>query len=511
MALYPGNTRSHGNYNPRTDKGFTNKDPLERAEFAKHLYGSMGVGLVPIQDDDTCTWGVIDVDVHGPDAYNTTPEQVAADITRLDLPLIPCRTKRGGIHCCAFLSKQHPAAYVRGLLKKWAIQLGFPKSEIFPKQDKMIPEALGSWLNLPYLNADDTTRYALIGGEKASLESFIKAAETLKADQYVSAPKNGSNGASPASANAATVKFNFKQAPPCVRKIFEEHAGENQRNNSLWMAAVWLKRQHPDDWKDMMLRFNDQAFARPLDAGEIKKIQGSVTKRDYAYKCKDEPCLSLCEKDLCKKLKFGVRMGTDYTNLPVVDKLVKIASDPPKWIVHIYEAEIPMSTRQLATAYEFCLRVLDKTNKLLPIAKADEWAMFVQDLLETKLETIGVEQGVGHNDAFSSAFAQFIRDAQTDKQEPDELQRRRYIRDTGAAVITLAGMPRVVFRVSVLEQRLRTQFNMRISGEDVFANLKLSGAESTKASFAGARIGVWSVPYEPVVEDNVTSAFKPEY
>lgn len=507
IALFPGSHLSYGSYNPKKDSTFTKKDPpLGPSDYISHLKGKTGVGVVPICANNVCSFGVIDVDT--PDehskankaTYKVTPEEVAVLIAKHNLPLIPCRSKSGGTHCYAFFSKPVPCSYARSLLKDYAVRLGFPAAEIFPKQDKLVDDMLGTYINLPYFDADDTKRYAIIGGKQATFEYFIEAAESLKADLHQDLKRPTGDEA-----------FDFAQAPPCVRKIYDDHAGDSMRNNSLYQAAIWLKRQYPDDWKDRMDLYNNTAFGKPVEQGEFKKIRNSVARKDYQYKCKDEPCLSLCEKDLCKTLKFGVRYGSDYVNMPPIESVIKIATDPPSWIVNIYDQDISMNTRTLLNAFEFKIRVMDLTSKVIAIPRADDWDIFIKDMMDNKLTTHGKEQGVALNDAFASALAQVVRDAQTDKQEADEARRRLYVRDTGPAVINDPdGKPAVLFRLLHLEQRLRAQFQMRMTPQEVSTALHMAQAEPKAIRIANKRYNVWAMPFEAVQEDQHTT-FKPEY
>src|ERR1039458_9974420 len=74
-ALFAGCERAHGTYGAISlDKGrsdgkvkgqaATRREPLTDALWAQHLAGTYGVGVIPIRDDSTCTWGAIDVDVY---------------------------------------------------------------------------------------------------------------------------------------------------------------------------------------------------------------------------------------------------------------------------------------------------------------------------------------------------------------------------------------------------------------------------------------------------------------
>ncbi len=110
-----------------------------------HIQGLFSIVAIPIRENGTCSWGVIDIDVYSPDAEL---ELRAADV---DVPVYVFRSKSGGFHLFVFFSEPRPAALVRQLLRKLAADLGFPGAEIFPKQDHLDDTTqCGNGINLPF-------------------------------------------------------------------------------------------------------------------------------------------------------------------------------------------------------------------------------------------------------------------------------------------------------------------------------------------------------------------------
>ena len=500
-ALFQGSTRSHGKWDPSAPKAkqsVTIKNPPADLQYQQHCEGKMGLGVVPINDDAVCVFGAIDIDTHGPNAFETTPEAVAAGVAKLNLPLIACRSKSGGTHCYAFYSKPTGAGFVRAQLSSWAAMLGFTTAEIFPKQEKLHTGALGNWINLPYFDGDSGNRYAVIGGKRSSFEYFLDSAESTKADD--------------AKVDVNSSVFDFTNGPPCVERIYTERRGEGHRNLSLFQASIWLKRQYPDDWKLKAEVFNNSAFSKPLDSAEFKKIIGSVAKRDYAYKCKDEPCISLCNKDLCKKLKFGVLLGSDYANLPPVESIVKADTDPPSWHLRIHQTNITMKTDDLMYYANFRKRVMERTNKLLDPMKTEDWESFLADMLSTRLVVRSDSDGVGINDSFMYALQSITRDAQTERQEPSEKRRRIYVRETGPAVVNgPEGKPVVMLRLNHLDSRLRAGYGIQMATSQIVGLLmNEANAEPQRVELGGKRVNVWVLAPIEVTQDDHT-VFKADY
>ena len=66
-----------------------------------HLKGKgPSLGIIPIMADNTARWGCIDIDT-----YPIDYRKIILTIRKLKLPLIPCRSKSGGLHIFLFLKE----------------------------------------------------------------------------------------------------------------------------------------------------------------------------------------------------------------------------------------------------------------------------------------------------------------------------------------------------------------------------------------------------------------------
>ena len=86
-------------------------------------------GVVPIRDDSTCLWGSVDIDKYDIDLIDVVRKVEAAK-----LPLLPCRSKSGGLHLFLFASEPVPAEAMQDAVRSLALLLDFPDSEIFPSR-----------------------------------------------------------------------------------------------------------------------------------------------------------------------------------------------------------------------------------------------------------------------------------------------------------------------------------------------------------------------------------------
>ena len=153
------------------------REPLTVELVREHLDGKRGVGTIPIDEANTCSYGAIDID-----DYDLDLAALFSKVTRLKLHLITCRSKSGGAHLFLFMSEKIAASEMRDKLAEFAAALGWGTCEIFPKQEILLADRgdVGSFINLPYFG-EYTTRYALSKNNSSlSLDAFLDKAEDAK-------------------------------------------------------------------------------------------------------------------------------------------------------------------------------------------------------------------------------------------------------------------------------------------------------------------------------------------
>jgi len=80
-------------------RGRTLQEPLTLDLWESHLKGDTSIGVIPLTDDETCKWGCIDVD-----EYPIDTKGLIQKIEEMQLPVLPCMTKSGGVHLFYLLS-----------------------------------------------------------------------------------------------------------------------------------------------------------------------------------------------------------------------------------------------------------------------------------------------------------------------------------------------------------------------------------------------------------------------
>ena len=282
-----------------------NEGKVDEALLSNHLEGRFGVGICPVNSDGKCFFGVLDIDY-----YQSKIRRVLHFLREYQLPLLPFRSKSGGLHLYLILTKAVSAKTMRETLAQIVYYFsldtiyGKTKVEIFPKQDKA--EGFGSSVTLPYFNAENPYTYLMdLDGNPVEFQEAMAYIQNHMTT--VDAVKN------------ALSLLPFDDAPPCIQRILisEEVGGEDTgRNNFLFSYAVYAKKKYHNGFEDFVREVNDN-FEVPLEDSVVSQVCESVRNNEYLYKCKDIPCTSFCNKTECRKREFG--LGKDKGHFMDID------------------------------------------------------------------------------------------------------------------------------------------------------------------------------------------------
>ena len=405
--IFEGNKSAYGQLilsGEKTDKGkakgkaFIKREPIPDTFWQDHLDGKdPALGVIPINEDNMCKWGCIDVDEY----KGLDHKKIIASIKSHNFPLVTFRSKSGGAHLFLFTKTFIQAALMQSKLKMMSEALGFGGSEIFPKQTEILVERgdTGNFLNLPYHGGIRGLRYTFDNaGNAASLEQFysiydewVQTQEQVEAIIVQKAPE---------------IKEAFKDGPPCLNKLADEGFGEGSRNNALFNVAVYHKQANPDTWEDKVMEDNSKWMNPPLSFQEVKQLLGSVGKRGYdKYRCKDQPICAVCNAAKCRTKKFGV--GFEEEQMPELDTLTKINSNPPQWFLNIDGKRAELKTEQLHNPNLFAIAVLDQANIVSPIPKAKDWREVYLKPLMNNLQEIEPLESLNPNNQIENLLYDF--------------------------------------------------------------------------------------------------------
>jgi len=324
-----------------------------------HLNGKTSLGIIPIDENNECRWGCIDID-----RYNGFDHLKLINKIRdkkKPLPLIVFRSKSGGAHVFMFFRKPVKARQVQSRLKEFAAYLGCANSEIFPKQVKLLLDKgqTGNYLNLPYYNGDKSTRYALDdAGNPVTLKQFYDMW-----DKYAQMD---------ADLEYIKDKDKFADGPPCLNTLYHNGVPEGGRDEAITNVAVFLKKSGKTDFAFELGAINNEMCDPPLSQSDILKIEKSVKKKEYDYACNKEPLCSNCNRSECFKRKFG----KGETELDIVlTSLEKYGSEPPLWFLSIDGQDKPLEleTEDLQVQLKFQRKAIEQANTMPKIIPVPRW------------------------------------------------------------------------------------------------------------------------------------------
>lgn len=483
MRLFEGFSEAYGTY-AGTVKNESKGGKLEIKATAKtvrekvtkeiwidHLFGDRPIGIIPIRDNDTCLWGVIDID-----QYTVSFDAILDAIDKADLPLVCCRSKSGGVHAFLFMAEPVSCELMQVRLREMAAMIGFGGSEIFPKQKSVELERgdLGSWLNMPYFGGDESERYGIKeGGLSMVVEEFLDYAESRQQ------PANFLEQNS--FRKKSTKDPDFGDGPPCMQHLASAGFPEGTRNKGLFNLAVFAKKKYVDKWKDVVERWNRELLDSPLPAEEILSIFKSVDRKDYNYTCKDSPLHNHCNSVLCRTRRFGVGGEDDY---PQISGLSVLSTQPPVWFMDVEGERIELRTDDLQNYKAFHKICMERLYKCFRMMKQDTWLNLVQLAMRDAV-LIEVTEEVGQSGQFHELLEEFLTNRHKGETREDILLGRPY---------EDAEDKRHYFRLRDLEKFVEQSGFKLYNRSQVVARLQDLGGGSKFFNIKGRGVNTWYVP-----------------
>lgn len=180
--------------------------------------------------------------------------------------------------------------------------------------------------------------------------------------------------------DTVSIDNHFVDGPPCLQALAKSGVPDGSRNEALYNFAVFAKKLHPgndnldDDARSVFLdEVNGKVLKPPLGHREVAKTLKSVDKKDYGYKCHQQPLSTVCNRAACLKRKFGIG-ESPYKRKVVIDKIVRVETQPVIWKVTVEGIEIEMGSKTLNDQKLFHVLVIEKALFLPIVEKQEDWA-----------------------------------------------------------------------------------------------------------------------------------------
>ena len=348
IKIFEGLDRAYGQFKKNDSrvsvkvegKPWVEHKPLQKQLWENHLMGiGVSLGVFPLTDEGTCKWGAIDIDVDGLDY-----EELLKKIREFKLPLIMFRSKSGRAHVYLFMKNFTSAEEVRLVIKKFASKLGLADKldRIYPMQTELGEKDTGSWLNLPYFNHEEGSRYAYKDDfDAASIEEFFEmhkkyAQESL--DEYLVEEIKTTKKVK----NTTLESLLLPCHKNCLKLNDNKVPSDIGRNDFLLHSLVWAKRAEKHtkkieeykhlDSKGLLKHFNKKYFKEPLPEDEMEKTIFKSEDKEYKYLCKRPKIKKYCDPSACVRHVCGITQDQALELVEAKEALGQITqycSDPP--------------------------------------------------------------------------------------------------------------------------------------------------------------------------------------
>jgi hypothetical protein len=350
------------------------KQPITDQYYLDHLNGNKSIGIQPCNDEGMVRFGTIDID--SKDYKDFSIKKYLDIIKQYDLPLIPVKSKSGGLHLYLFLKEPVKAIIIKKFLEGLLFTLKLPlKTEIYPKQTELGQDSEGkfidgNFINLPYYNKAE--RIAInFDGKPFTFEQFIKVIEANL--------KTSSELEEFSIAHVKTVlqggPSEFDDGPPCLQ-IMTKSPLDDGRDRWLYNYMVFAKKRYQDKWEEMVVDAPKKYFLKDsnglvVDDWSEKKVKDKIRswKKDSTkgYTCTQEPIANFCMKSECVKRKYGF-LSDRKVLFPKLSSLVKIKYPEPEYTFNV---ELPNGESRNVKARNVKQIVLQEEIRSIIAAAAD--------------------------------------------------------------------------------------------------------------------------------------------
>ena len=472
--VFPGLTRVYGKFTVTGKKGLklegygkTIREPYVKELWKEHLDGKIGLGVVPINEDNKCQWGCLDVDDYAVDL-----EKISK--TFVNKNLIICRSKSGGAHIFIFTKKFVPASKMITKLKEIAKAFGFVKYDLRPQQTKLIDDNdCGSWLNMPYFGSDETDRYALYNGEVLIADHFIKWIKKFSVNSLEEIDLSFIK-------KVNDVEEKLPGGPPCLQHLLSAGGiSEGGRNNGLFNLGVYLRKSDEEHWQERLEEFNEKYIEPSLKPREFTTVLNSLDKKTYNYKCNDSPINSVCQRPKYLTCKYGIN---DDGQMPILNSVTKMLTKPPTYYLTLNSKRIgPLKAKQIYNFLDFKEIVFENLDMLLPKVNDKIWTETVNDLMQ-KLEAVEVPDDSSNEGRLYELLERFCTGSTSSTEYEDLLRGKAVIQEE-----------KTLFRINDFMEFLDRHRFKEFKLHEITAYLKNLGATHSGKKIKGKFTNAWSI------------------
>jgi hypothetical protein len=470
QTLFRGGEHGYGQWDsakPVGEQASTIRGVPPPEVYERHLKGELGLGIAPVRKDGTCYFAAIDIDID-----NIDHKQLFQKIQQKGYPLHVCRSKSGGAHLYLFMREPLSAKTVQTTLRLWASNLGYPKSEIFPKQAQISASNIGNWINLPYFSGDLTTRYCIGHNGALTLQEFLTSIQYYDPNQKMTEQES-------AVAHKA-------EMPPCLAALSEHPLPPGSRNTVLFNMAVFYRKSQPHNWEDAVSKHNLEKFESSLPWREVQSVVGSAGRARYQYTCESQPLAGLCDRQSCELLPFGIghkpwQEAGVYDEM-IVTNLRKVASKPPRYIVSVNGRDLELAADDFLNFAMFRKIVYMAFDQMVQPMKQPQWEQIIKEITASKTD-IEAPEDASYEGLILERFHEFLA-----------LRERSIRRDDILRGLPVQEGDNIIFRASDFRRHLQIYKLDKLDQTVLFSVIKQEGCTHTRLRVNGRLTVLWVFP-----------------
>lgn len=512
QSLFRGNPRVIGQASAdlRPDENDPTKLNQSRRGFAPgpatdihwkhHLDGTNSLGLVPINDYQEVKFMAIDVDLDIMEGLRITLHSLCAQIEANGMPFIVCRSKSGAAHLYCFFKDDTAVAPVRNAMIRMADYMGMTTlerpCEFFPHTSKLDKESNGKYINLPYFNSNDTTRYGLSAtGNRLSLSEFILLAESkcISSADFCKwkAPQS----------EDTYLRDIVCNGPPCLQTIYDQGIQDGTKNDILFQFGILFKRYNAKTFEDNTELVNQSRCETPHNSSDLTNTLKGLRKKTYHYNCA-HPCMApICAKSLCMSRKYGIKANVEFP--PIKEIIQWGASDEYFEIVFETGAKVKVLASAMINFQEVQGVLIQALHVVLPTPKRADWNEFITGLM-VKVKRMDVPKEFNVESSIQALIIAYAT-SRTIGTKLEDLLVKKPVRQDDKIYIR---------HKDIQEEILKRRFPGYLDGSE-YAVVYSMGGTMTALDIAGQRFAVFIIPDPKINQEQllekVATDFQPQY
>jgi hypothetical protein len=271
----------------------------------------------------------------------------------------------------------------------------------------------------------------------------------------------------------------LEDGPPCLSTLMSQGIPEGGRDNTLYQYAVYTKKKWPNEWQAKVDEFNHKYMEKPLGSAQVQKTVTQHEKKDYQYKCKDQPMCAVCSPIVCRSRQYGIGDSFQHN----FSDLTKLQSDQSVWFLNIDGQRIVLETEELFDQNKFRKACMDKINIIPNPMRQNAWTTRLQQLLRD-IEVIEAPKEIRKEGRFKSLLEQFLDD-QGAAEHIDEINMGKAWFDEGKAY----------FKTDAIQTFLEKKRFKDFTSTQIHANIRQMGGGHARKKVQGTATFMWYIPY----------------